>query len=441
MKSVNQKSNEKMASEELRNILITRRDVIIRTANSELINLFWQIGTQLKQTKEAFKETKEKVDILITSSILGKQYSNFFSATQLHKMELFAYLFPNLEEVRALSYFFSWKHFLLFLKIKDSKTRNYFVKLSIQNNLSIKELESKINESRGKSSSLINNASLDLTFKKTIDTKEILNYLVQTAKARSPNRRNIESIFEEPFFSIYCSLTETKSNSSRNFRYVSAKNLNKPTALFIEKNFERIDNFSQQQRLLINANLNLLLWEISKYINEVPWDKTYKKSKQIENYGLILSKKIFDELFTRNELFEIGKFARVVPDLAIATWIAHILSWKHIQILLSLENLETIIYYSALAAKNNMSVHALKKLIQTNIFDVRSYKNSIDSQLINAFQNPIAKTDITKTNHGIETITLIDYEFKNMSTITSTINTCKNPLFIKVVKFNPREIG
>lgn len=233
-------------------------------------------------------------------------------------------------------------------------------------------------------------------------------------------------------------MTNPKNNSSSDLQYDGLKQLKTLTAIFIKEVFKRINNFSQQQNFLINGNLNLLLWEVSKYVNEEPLSKHHDVQKKIEIYEPILSSRNFDKLFTRKELHEITKFARKVPDLAVASWMAHALSWKHIRILLSIENLEAIIYYTALALKKNMNAQDLKKAIQRNDFNARAYKKVVDRELISAFQNPLLRTTVKKTNHIIQTITSIDYEFKNIYSISSAIDICKNPWFIRLIKQGKR---
>lgn len=121
---------------EIKNLIENRQKNLQQIINRQKIEVSWKIGKMiseylLKNNKAEYGEqlfNKLEKDILISKSNLY-QMQNFYKA------------YPDLPSAETV---LSWTHYSTLATLKDFETRKYFEKLTIENELSVKDLKEEI---------------------------------------------------------------------------------------------------------------------------------------------------------------------------------------------------------------------------------------------------------------------------------------------------------
>lgn len=111
---------------DLYKIIEDRRNTLKRVASSELVTLFWKIGTELNNLLNKKNETQaDKVIIRTISENLSTKYGPYFTEKSLNKMRLFADTFHDFIELQQYIHFLSWEHLLVLLKLKKKRRKGF----------------------------------------------------------------------------------------------------------------------------------------------------------------------------------------------------------------------------------------------------------------------------------------------------------------------------
>lgn len=105
--------------------------------NKSNLNTYYNVGKMLFELSKDSKEEKIKEYSNKLTNDLGKGYS----VTNLKRMIRFYLL---IDKGVILSYQLSWNHYIELIPIKNIDEINYYITISIKNNLSYKELRQKI---------------------------------------------------------------------------------------------------------------------------------------------------------------------------------------------------------------------------------------------------------------------------------------------------------
>ena len=117
-----------------------KRSELMRTVNSNLLKLCWNIGKLIS------------MDIV---AIIDKQDKTIFSDEQLLLMQNFAKLFPDETVVNKLGSYIDWWHLALLIQLPDNKTFNYYFRRIIEKGLSSHQLKREIANVIGNKDSLL----------------------------------------------------------------------------------------------------------------------------------------------------------------------------------------------------------------------------------------------------------------------------------------------
>ena len=118
---------------------------VVRTANSALTTLFWQVGKRVND--EILKNDRAQYGKQIIANVsaqLELKYGRNFAEKNLRRMMQFAVEFPEFQIVVTLSRQLSWSHFLVLLPIKNRQAKQYYVNLSTSELWSVRELRHQI---------------------------------------------------------------------------------------------------------------------------------------------------------------------------------------------------------------------------------------------------------------------------------------------------------
>jgi predicted nuclease of restriction endonuclease-like (RecB) superfamily len=126
-------------------IIEKRKFNAISAANSQIILMFWEIGTYINSVILGMERAEYGKKILSTvSTKLVVNYGNPFTESNLYRMKRFATVFSDINIIAHLVPFLSWSHFCEIMRIKDEQARLYYAKDAAERQLGIRELRQQI---------------------------------------------------------------------------------------------------------------------------------------------------------------------------------------------------------------------------------------------------------------------------------------------------------
>lgn len=123
----------------INNLIEESRNRVYKTINTEMVQLYWNIGRKIVAKQNGEKNAKYG-DYLIKelSVLLTQKFGKGFSSTNLKNMRLFYLVFPN---GQMLSDQLSWSHYIELIKIKDNAKRDFYLNECINSKWTIEELK------------------------------------------------------------------------------------------------------------------------------------------------------------------------------------------------------------------------------------------------------------------------------------------------------------
>lgn len=128
----------------IQKILDETRNKVYRTANTEMLRAYWNIGKEIVEEEQKGKDRAAYGSALIKelSVKLTKEYGKGFTETNLRYMRQFYQAF---EKHHALRDELSWTHYRFLLKVDNENAREFYMKEAIIGNWSTRQLERQIN--------------------------------------------------------------------------------------------------------------------------------------------------------------------------------------------------------------------------------------------------------------------------------------------------------
>ena len=108
---------------------------VVRTANSALTLLFWQVGKRVND--EVLKNDRAQYGKQIVANVsaqLEMKYGRNFAEKNLRRMMQFSIEFPDFQIVVPLARQLTWSHFLLLIPIKSIDSKLYYAQHASENN-------------------------------------------------------------------------------------------------------------------------------------------------------------------------------------------------------------------------------------------------------------------------------------------------------------------
>jgi predicted nuclease of restriction endonuclease-like (RecB) superfamily len=130
--------------ERIQEILETARIKVYRTANTEMLQAYWNVGREILEEEQNGQERAKYGSALLEDLArrLTKPYGKSFSSRHLRYMRQFYREFPKWNAVRSE---LSWTHYRLLLKVEREDARVFYMKEAIAGNWSTRQLERQIN--------------------------------------------------------------------------------------------------------------------------------------------------------------------------------------------------------------------------------------------------------------------------------------------------------
>ena len=109
--------------------------------NQTLVETYWNVGRLIVEAQGGSSRAKYGNELIKKwSAKLTELYGKGYDASNLRRFRLFYNVFPKYGTVSHIS----WSMICVLLPIKDENKRNFYINLSIKNNLSVRELRQEI---------------------------------------------------------------------------------------------------------------------------------------------------------------------------------------------------------------------------------------------------------------------------------------------------------
>ena len=128
---------------EIKNILISARNKVYKTANFAMVEAYWNIGKRIID-EQGGKDTAEYGQGLLQelSKQMTKDFGKGFTVANLKNMRQFYLTFPNGYALRSE---LSWTHYRSLMRIENEKARNFYLEETVKSNWSTRQLDRQIN--------------------------------------------------------------------------------------------------------------------------------------------------------------------------------------------------------------------------------------------------------------------------------------------------------
>ncbi len=132
---------------EITSLIASAKSRAYQAVNKELVTLYWHVGEYVSKqvTLKAWGKSvvKELADFIQLSepNIIG------FSAQNIWRMKQFYETYSKNEKLATLSRELSWSHNRLILPLANEQEQEFYLRMSIKENWSVRELERQINSS------------------------------------------------------------------------------------------------------------------------------------------------------------------------------------------------------------------------------------------------------------------------------------------------------
>ena len=123
----------------IKELVINSRNKVYQTVNTEMLNLYWNIGKIIMEIQQGDERASYGDAVLDKLSLkLTKEFGKGFSVRNLERMRKFYIFFPI---STTLSSKLSWSHYLELIKIEEENKRNFYLKECINSSWSVRELQ------------------------------------------------------------------------------------------------------------------------------------------------------------------------------------------------------------------------------------------------------------------------------------------------------------
>ena len=126
----------------IKDLVINSRNKVYQTVNTEMLNLYWNIGKAIMEIQQGDERASYGDAVLDKlSQKLTNEFGKGFSSRNLRTMRKFYLMYPIWKTVSAK---LSWSHYLELIKIEENSKRKFYMKECINSRWSVRELERQI---------------------------------------------------------------------------------------------------------------------------------------------------------------------------------------------------------------------------------------------------------------------------------------------------------
>jgi len=265
-------------------IITTEAKVIVREYKNNLDKLTrnYNIGKELTLAGKHYGESIVKK----YANILTKEFGKGYKAAELRKMRAFYVL---IQKCGALHRTLSWNHYLKLLPLNEINELNYYINITIRDNLSYRNLSLRIKSDEYHRLSPVTRDKLE-TNKKIKSGEEVLNPII--VRTNNLKEKFTEKVLQEM---IMNDLPNFLRQLGSGFSFIDRE-----YKVQIGNTFNYIDillyNYIRNCFVVVELKITELkkeyLGQIKTYMNIV--DKEIKKSTHNKTIGILITKEMND---------------------------------------------------------------------------------------------------------------------------------------------------
>lgn len=127
---------------DVRNVLQEARKRVYRNIQNEMVQAYWIIGKMIVDKQGGETRAKYGDGLINELSVqLTKDFGKGFTISNLKNMRKF---YKTFQKSHTVCDQLSWSQIRLLIRVEDDKARNFYIKETIENNLSVRQLEREI---------------------------------------------------------------------------------------------------------------------------------------------------------------------------------------------------------------------------------------------------------------------------------------------------------
>ena len=132
---------------EITSLIASAKSRAYQAVNKELVNLYWHVGEHV--SKQVLSKAWGKSVVQELADFIQVSEPNIigFSAQNIWRMKQFYETYSSNEKLATLSRELSWSHNRLVLPLEKEKEQEFYLRMSIKENWSVRDLERQINSS------------------------------------------------------------------------------------------------------------------------------------------------------------------------------------------------------------------------------------------------------------------------------------------------------
>ena len=256
----------------LRHLILNARRNAAIAINSELVNLYWNIGNTSR--KEILMENRAeygKEIIKKISRVLRNEFGRGYSVTNLTNFIVFAEKFPDSRIIQTLSEQLSWSHFIPLIYVKEELKRDFYLELCKMECWSVRTLKNRI---------------AGMLYERTAIAKKPDEQIKQELDLlKNEGKVTADIIFRDPYILEFLNLSDTYSENDLESAIL------KELQNFITEFGSDFAFLARQKRIMVDGEdyyIDLLFYHRKMnrlIVIELKLDKFHPKDKgQIEFY-------------------------------------------------------------------------------------------------------------------------------------------------------------
>lgn len=332
---------------------LQRKREIQVTSNYELNLFFWQMGAAINNYMDTLNEKEKSIHLKESLSVWSMvKFGSFFSGENLTVMCRFHRTFSDFNIATKFASFLDWEHITTLVCLEQQSDILHAIRLILQDGLSNAQLK-KVTE------------NMPSSFPKA-DNNETVFTKVDPVK--------LSGLIPEPMWAIWEKVqTEDLYTGAHSIRFRELMHFpdREEPALAAQTETKTEDiiavirplilQFRRKHSTWLNSHLNITYWMMGKQLNEAlsNYKSTADKQGAIKRATFLFRQKNGEILFDAEDLKGMALFNERCNDNALSARLAYLVNWEQLLALLSLPDIETMIFYGRLLAQNELQLHEL----------------------------------------------------------------------------------
>ena len=186
-------------TQDIKTLIATAKNSVVSYVNSTLTILYWQIGKRLvDEGLGGDRQDYGSRTVEIISSELVLEYGQGFGVKNLRRMIQFAEIYPDEQIVVTLSRQLSWSHFVIFITLKESLARDFYIEMCKLEKWSVRQLRKSIDS---------------MLFERVALSKQPESMIREELKSIKTGEVSSNLVFKDPYLLDFLGLKQTYSEN------------------------------------------------------------------------------------------------------------------------------------------------------------------------------------------------------------------------------------